>query len=423
MGILRGWWTVDVPSNWANVANFVLFDVVLVSLAFTLTADVTGRLNDAALRDGTPRTLYLLSPPVVGGGLCGTQCARVRAMAAVRLLVLVLVLLSNVCIRGASVPTRVRARARVLVEGTLRSLDPPSFADALIVRAGCQRSMKNVSFYGDLIVDDDGLTRCITDRDLVENAPTFSRQLEQTRLATGPCGLKLRERWPGAPRIAPINAIAEMHCRSATLSCYVYEGQVLNATCRGFVRSKYSTYLCNDGAVFPERPIMGAMCRLVSNVDWKSTAWMDAAFLAPFPVSMIDAVHAMYAARTEIRDIYVRVDRQFTTVRQLWALVLAILVLLVSSVAFISIVLRLRGLRAVAHDEHGLAEMLRNQIADDSASGPCSASDRSTTSDRSSSDIFLDVVERSDGSKVVCVKAATVKPANEQIHKAEEQFW
>lgn len=61
---------LKIPSNSATIVNFIVFDVALISLVYLLTEDVVGRMNDRTLRDGKPHRLYILCPPVLGGGLC-----------------------------------------------------------------------------------------------------------------------------------------------------------------------------------------------------------------------------------------------------------------------------------------------------------------------------------------------------------------
>jgi len=46
--------TVLVASTWVNVANFVLFDIVLISILFFVTTDIAGRFNHKDIYSGDP---------------------------------------------------------------------------------------------------------------------------------------------------------------------------------------------------------------------------------------------------------------------------------------------------------------------------------------------------------------------------------
>lgn len=419
-----------VPSSWANALNFAVFDIILITLAFAFTADVTGRLNDSALRDGRPRQLYFLCPPLIGGGLCGTHAGRVHGMAAVRAAALLFALLSNLCIRGGSAASRVPMYARVLSPGSLRALTSLEFSEALITRAGCQSSAKDGSpVYGELRVEIGGAIDCVTDPLLLVRPVSFGVSLARVMLDTGRCVRHHRKRWSAAPNLTKVNELAELRCARATLACYVLEGAMLNMSCRGLVRSRDAIYLCENGAVVPESLPTKSLCRLVRNVNWKDSYWMDAMFFTPMPVSMLDAFHVMNAAGKVTKVVYRRIEKPFTTVKYLWAIVLSLKVALVGGVGVASLVLRRAGMRPVVNDERGLAELLRNGIdaatpCASSISLECSRSERSMRSERSvGSDIFLDIKESADGRKVVYVKGASNKDPNEELHKEEELYW
>ncbi len=109
-------WTFLFSSTLLNILNFFLFDVVLITIIYHFTTDVSGRLNDADLRSDVAQNLILL-----GGGICATNRTRYVYMIFIRLLALLLILVSNTCITGKSGARVVNARAIIRIPGSLRN--------------------------------------------------------------------------------------------------------------------------------------------------------------------------------------------------------------------------------------------------------------------------------------------------------------
>eukprot|EP00171_Calliarthron_tuberculosum_P021099 IDg21099t1 len=137
---------------------------------------------------------------------------------------------------------------------------------------------------------------------------------------------------------------------------------------------------------------------------------MDALFLSPIPISMIDAFHSMSVAGKDMPFVYQRIEKPYTTVKYMWAVVVLLKMLLVAGVFIASLILRRAGMRTVVNDERGLAELLRNEI-DSTALGvssgslACSRIERLSHSENSvGNDIFLDMKQSVDGRKVIYVK-------------------
>ncbi len=86
---------IDLPSNMVNLINFVIFDILLISLVFFLTTEISGRLNYLSLSDGNPRRLEIRCPPILGGGLCSTSRLRMHCLFFLRFLAFVLIFASN----------------------------------------------------------------------------------------------------------------------------------------------------------------------------------------------------------------------------------------------------------------------------------------------------------------------------------------
>ncbi len=215
---------VGVSSNWVNSFNFIVFDVVLISLVYYLTADVMGRLNDSALRDGKPRSLFITCPPMVGGGLCTTHRLRAFLLLFTRFIGLGLILIANLAIRGRDKDEIYTAEETVLTHGSVSNFTEDQFLDAVVLRSGCQGNRapdpsKNegnwsVVFYGELRGENSD--ECVTNPALISAAPIeFSSGLTWMNISTGKPGEKCDARW----RTMRNRTVAEFFCSRATLSC------------------------------------------------------------------------------------------------------------------------------------------------------------------------------------------------------------
>lgn len=355
--------TIPVESNLANALNFLIFDVVLISLVFHLTSDVSGRLNDADLSAGEPRVLFFTSPPVIGGGLCTTRPFRASLLLFARILGLLLILVTNLTIGGKSEAVLRTQRAEVVVPGSLENFTVEDTEISMLRRSGCLGSastnfstdgvIENITFYGEIRNDE-----CEVDKELVfPKAVKFSQRLVKYNISTGNC-VRNEERERNNIRVALF------YCDTARIGClfdYFRPERPLLRTCRGVIWSNGLTYIADEGTVWPEMPREEAEARLVSGIDWRDDQWFDSIFTMP-SVSMEDNLHATYGAFLENRTVTVRKELPRTDISAFWFAALALKLLIVAILGVTSFSLWKQGFETVAHDERRIAQILRRRI-------------------------------------------------------------
>lgn len=129
---------VKLPSAYLNILNFFVFDVALITLVYLLTEDVMGRMNDWTLRDGKPHRLFIICPPVLGGGLCSTSRLRALFFLLARLIGLCLILASGFAIEGKSRLEFFFVNRNIFVRGNLSTIaDAETFQEKAILRSSC----------------------------------------------------------------------------------------------------------------------------------------------------------------------------------------------------------------------------------------------------------------------------------------------
>lgn len=355
--------TLPVESNLANAVNFVIFDIILISLVFHLTSDVSGRLNDADLHTGEPRRLFLTSPPVIGGGLCSTRPFRAGVLLFARILGLFLILATNLTITGKSDALVTTKLAEVVVPGSLANFSVEDTETSMLRRAECLGSastnlsasgeLENILFYGEIRNE-----VCEVDKELVfRDSVKFSQKLLKYNLSTGSC-TRNEERVRNGFRAALF------YCETARVLCLFDEfipERVSLRTCRGLVLNNGVTYMADEGTIWPEMPREESEARIVSGIDWRDDRWFDSIFTMSSS-TIEDNIHATYGAFVANRTIKVRKEVPKTKISALWFAAFSLKLLIVIILAIFSLHLWRRGFRTVAHDEKRIAELLRRRI-------------------------------------------------------------
>lgn len=365
---------IPIQSSYFNVLNFIVFDVFLVSAVFLGTGWLTGLGNDYDLKDGRSQRLYLIAPPIIGGGLCGTRRWRGYLFSAMRLAALILVLVSNVCIEGSD-STRIERQERtLLVSGSLANSTLVEVRRAALLGFGCTSLDKDMyTIYGELRMNSENEQVCVTDPKLLDNPLKTGKYVKDAKLKTGNCTSTLLGK--GGREGSPIKVDVYAYiCEHATLRCNHLNGRFFHESCRGIARSEAGGYyLVDTGNLNPvDPPQHGTYALEVKNKNLGSRDWMDTYPTAVIEQSVLDDVVATTKAFSAVRQVSVRVSTPVTYVSHFWWGLLAIKILLVASLLFFTIWLWMAGFRPVAHDEHGLAQLIANGIEDewDDASGP-----------------------------------------------------
>lgn len=361
--------TVLVASTWVNVANFVVFDIFLVSLLYFVTTDVAGRFNHRDIRSGDSCQLFLVSPPLIGGGLGSTSSLRTALLLFVRLFGLGLIFVSNLTINGKSVVAITDKNVTLVAPGSVANFSEQELEESRLLRQDCWVTIQNKSnevgilAYGEIR---DG--KCELEQPgVVENAVQISMGVTLRNVTTGKCrryeervrrfddGIDMRK--------------AVFWCENGNLVCGFDQEipeKVDLENCLAWIEYKNITYIAEgflsfDNAVWPEMPEEAIGAIAAKNLDVFNEEWLSENLFGP-GISVIDTVHTVYGAGRETRTVKVNNTRLVTTVSPFWFVALGLKVILTLLLTFASISLWALGYRPMANDEKNLAKMLQNLI-------------------------------------------------------------
>eukprot|EP00171_Calliarthron_tuberculosum_P013884 IDg13884t1 len=155
-------YTVFVESSYLNVANFLVFEVLIISFVFFLTSDISGRLNYRSLLTGEAKRLFVLSPPLLGGGLCSTSVLSAALMLVIRAFALLIVLGTALSMDGRTINVRRTHEALVYVPTPItKNITFRDFAAAVSRRGSCQTTQDGFIYFG--IIYAGNSTKCEVD--------------------------------------------------------------------------------------------------------------------------------------------------------------------------------------------------------------------------------------------------------------------
>ncbi len=359
------WTTLNIPSTWVSLANFCVFDIFLITLVFTITSHLAGRLNGWSLSDGTVHPLYIVSPPVVGGGLSSIRRGRGYLLAFVRMFSLALVLISNACIEGSDGFLLKRESRRVLGLGNVKEITETQYENKVMLRSGCLKLLSNgYTVYSELRLLPDDSTECITDNRLLKD-PFMTSEYVNVSLDTGKCEVSHTLITKVGTGDLTFNlSYSVKKCERATLRCLKpnTEFRSLGEACRGIVKGRGQhggTYLCDEDEIAVGSAPIVRTCLAVENLDFRRSKWTDAAlFLTKVSPYIVDKIMAMLVAVPVTKSVLAATRIPVTYVSSIWFLVITLKLLMVTGLALSNGWLWKNGFSRVAHDEQGLADLI-----------------------------------------------------------------
>lgn len=345
---------VPLPSDVFNVFNFLLFDIVLASLVFYLTADIAGLLNSASALQRIDNRLRAYNPPLVGVGLSSTRRSAFRVLACVRAVTMLLVLATNFLIEGESVDRVTETAADVVVAGRI----PPSvnYTEVMgrtLMRRGCQGRTRDSFYYGELRAGGGCELRMKYMR-----APTVHFGLKYTRRV-----VPLRR----CRRSLANRAVFQFVCENGVVACRRTK-KIDNVvpesdTCRGTVLLRTAsgaleTHLCSGAGMDPSTRGIKSSCLLARGGIHNATTWVP--FTGMRARTLRDSYDAMYGAgRRRINVLDVKEKGQHVSqVSIAWFYILGVTGLGIVVLTIADVVLRSRGFQRVANDEFGITSLL-----------------------------------------------------------------
>ena len=365
--------TVEMSSAYFNVFNFILFDIVLASLLFYLTAEIAGLVNAASALQESGNRLHAYNPPLVGVGLCTTRRNVFRVLAGTRALAMLGVLATNFLIEGISCERVRNVVQDVVMPGKIDMNTPQVDIRRLALRRrGCQGRFQDLVYYGELRLGQ----RCELRRPLITTPIVYF-------------GLKFVNRTIVLPKngcrfYTDRRAYKHIHQYSCdglgTIACLINSSTNASfpLTCEGVVladdvrtpgKGKVA-YLCSGDALFPnyfglKRSTNIARCRMAENVNTTATSWVP--LLHNKARTIRDSIDAYYGATQ--RKITVKVtdvnDRiQVSQVEKSWFYILGIKLFIISLLIAVDLWMRCRGgISPAANNELGLGSLLAQSAA------------------------------------------------------------
>lgn len=332
-----------VSSNWFNALNFVLFDLILLSCLFQLTADISGCLNERSIRNAHQCALYVTCPPLLGGGLSGTSPRRSTVLLFIRLLGLVLVLCSNFMVGGGSTMEKVPRNATVLSIGTLDGLDIEQTMRAHMRRMSCQGLTNTTVYFGELRNG----TECELDRSVIAPPVEFSKYLTNVSFVVNDCN---------DTRISLWNQNRSHHvCSNTVMQCAIVRD---SSVCQGVVHLSGNLSLVCPMNSLRKGANINTKCQKVWNIAYKSRGWLGGQRIS-FS-NILDLIFASYGAGQQVQEVYVQREIPYTTINKYWLFFMFIKSTVLVSLLLYSLYLRIRGWRPRLNDEAAFLQLIES---------------------------------------------------------------
>lgn len=373
---------VELNSNYFNVINFILFDIVLASIVFYLTGDLAGLSNSTSALRQIRNRISAYNPPLVGVGLTCTRRNVYRLLAAVRAAVMVIVLATNFLIEGSSCAVVQQGRKNVLLPGPINaSMDAGDLYRMGLRRRGCMGRNGSLTYYGELR-EDEG---CELREELLTVPPVYFGLTHTNNSVTfrEPCTLFTPpemiyvDGWK-CPGLGTVACRQYINLSTVISQCY---GVVNVPDESGTVHAHY----CQGEALFPGKIREGqegqvvqkvstnriARCRLAMNMNVTDISWVPL-FFNKF-TSMRDCVEVVYGAgfkEMQVNFTSPDIQKSVSEVKFAWFALLGVTLFILAVLLFIDLFLRWKGHVPVANSEFGLGSLIANANNDDNYNPP-----------------------------------------------------
>lgn len=351
-----------IPSEIANVINFLFVDILLLSYIMYMSGLFAGHANHFTLQKQGRLDLVPCDIPLVGGGIVMPRGRQRRLLLALRLSVVLAVFTCNFGLEGRSQPRMSTRSALVRKPGPLTNPDC-SFYCASERRRRCLRKPESnatdAPFLFAAVIDNLCYPE-LTDHVYIKEM-AFNH--ENVTASTTNC--------KSEPNCA--HAFTKFRCDNADLSCHGVDNSTLRCgrslpelqpeTCHAVVYAsdEKSAWLCQIGELVPEQQDKLATCRRVEAKRKDMKWWLD-----NFRVLTLDPMQALFASAYGIgENSPVNVpdgEEAVTIVNLFWVLPVAWVLFAVVALTIGRRVLVLKKAQVVVHDEGGLTKLLNRRI-------------------------------------------------------------
>lgn len=255
---------LHTPSNFVTVVNFLIFEVLLISLVFLFTTDISARLNYLSIIDGSSKPLHVISPPILGGGLCSTSRNRALTMLAIRAVAVTLILGASLTIDGDKKSVIDTRTALIRVPGYIpSSLTIEGFAEAISNRSSCQVTKDGYIYHGILYAN--GF--CESDISVLQNTIRVHGKPEPISFSLPNCQSKPFEHTKN-------RIVHWFDCAQSRIACFVSGSSSITAdSCIGTVKTANASYMCNQ-FISREGDRWEGRCHRAFNLEISKDFWI-----------------------------------------------------------------------------------------------------------------------------------------------------
>jgi len=369
---------VGVSSAFVNAFNFVLFDIALATLVYLVTADIAGLSNSSAARARIRNRLNAYNPLFVGTGLTCTRRNISLMLALVRFITMTLILCTNFLIEGARCQVVTTQLQKVVVHGHLSiEYGQTAIRQFTLRRRGCQGRKGDLTYYGELRVDNNSKYHCELREDMMTTVPVyFGINHEKKRIDySSPCTQYTNDK--------EHQHVHRFSCPGrGTIVCTIHQGtnktRTQTESCNGLVllpnkneRGKRMAYMCQGDALFPgnedgQKPTKNRMatCQLAKNLDVYEKSWAPIIFRDTRTIrDTIDALYGVGVKDMMVNVTSTNVSHEVADVHLAWFWLLGVLIVLLVVLGSIASGLRRNGLRPSANSERLLGSLLAQSAA------------------------------------------------------------
>ncbi len=361
-----------ISSDWTNVINAIIFETVLITLIFWLTADICARLNYLSLLDGSVQDLVVMSPPLVGGDVISTSRQRSFVMIALRSLGILLFFGTTMTVDGETIDVPLKRTKTMRSPADLSNLNLSREAayeavnELIDLRYTCTVSYNNSMVFGHLEVSG----YCETDDRLLQNAVSISSGLELTSVSfSRSCRTKnIPLFYIHEAVIESVTTTCEEVGRKASVYCIRKRSQsvVDFSSCAASLKLNATKFaVCEYFEQVVEGPSVSinTSCHPAANLGDVQDFWPKAAEITR-SLRIIDLIGAVSVAGEQTQEVKRYESRDVTKLHHMWFLCFAIKLALLMLLGVVSVHLRCRGAKRVLNDDRALLSLLKQKLGD-----------------------------------------------------------
>ncbi len=348
--------------------NFVIFDILLLSILFWLTSDITGLINSACALQQQNNRMRILNVPLVGLGLTSSRRDVFWVMTFVRGIALACVCATNFTIQGVSCERVQHVTHDVVVQADryLKNVSIEFAKAAILRRRSCTGHKDDYHYYGEIRLDG----YCETRKELFSTSTVnfytqfFNRTIDFPK---GGCEFYTDNNYHVHIHRFTCSGLGTIGCLISTTN-----NNTIPSTCLGVVMADDArhgkegkvAYMCEGEALFPgrfgmNRTVTQARCRMAENANVTNPFWVPMIHntVRTLP-EVIDAIYGIQVKRMQVKIPNPNDRIDVTQFDRTWFVILGIMCILIALLTGVDLRLRALGLVPAGNNESKLAALL-----------------------------------------------------------------